>query len=199
MLSVRAGKELSILSRICGGSRVGCKTSLIAGDTPATIPAFTILELLVVITIIIVLAGLILSTVGYVQKKGARSRAEAEIAAMSAALESYKADNGTYPTHNGSNGGHALYQALSGDGNDVIGGSTASTAVFGSSGKSYMPLKNNMLRPNPPDATARVADPFGNDYGYKTPPTTTINPTFDLWSTANASPATDQTQWIKNW
>src|SRR5947209_1561086 len=59
--------------------------------------AFTIIELLVVISIIIILAGLILSTVGYVQKKGARSRAEAEIAAMSAALESYKADNGIYP------------------------------------------------------------------------------------------------------
>ena len=59
--------------------------------------AFTIIELLVVISIIIILAGLILSTVGYVQKKGARSRAEAEIAAISAALESYKADNGIYP------------------------------------------------------------------------------------------------------
>ena len=59
--------------------------------------AFTIVELLVVITIIIVLAGLILATTGYVQKKGSRSRAETEIAAMSAALESYKADNGTYP------------------------------------------------------------------------------------------------------
>src|SRR5260370_32516883 len=59
--------------------------------------AFTLIELLVVIAIIIILAGLILSTVGYVQKKGARSRAEAEIAAMSAALESYKADNGIYP------------------------------------------------------------------------------------------------------
>src|SRR5437870_13605435 len=59
--------------------------------------AFTLIELLVVISIIIILAGLILSTVGYVQKKGARSRAEAEIAAMSAALESYKADNGIYP------------------------------------------------------------------------------------------------------
>src|SRR5438045_9545936 len=59
--------------------------------------AFTLIELLIVISIIIILAGLILSTVGYVQKKGARSRAEAEIAAMSAALESYKADNGIYP------------------------------------------------------------------------------------------------------
>jgi type II secretory pathway pseudopilin PulG len=59
--------------------------------------AFTLVELIVVIGIIIVLAGLILATTGYVQKKGARSRAEAEIAAMSAALENYKADNGIYP------------------------------------------------------------------------------------------------------
>ena len=44
------------------------------------------------------LAGLILATSGYVQKKGPRSRAEAEIAALSAALESYKADNGIYPS-----------------------------------------------------------------------------------------------------
>jgi type II secretory pathway pseudopilin PulG len=47
--------------------------------------------------IILVLAGLILGTSGYVQKKGARSRAEAEIAAISAACESYKADIGVYP------------------------------------------------------------------------------------------------------
>src|SRR5207244_12451312 len=59
--------------------------------------AFSLLELLVVISIISILAGLILSTVGYVRKKGSRARAESEIAAMSAALESYKADNGIYP------------------------------------------------------------------------------------------------------
>ena len=58
---------------------------------------FTLIELLVVIAVIIVLAGLILSTFGYVQKKGARARVETEIAAMSAAIESYKADNGIYP------------------------------------------------------------------------------------------------------
>src|SRR5437868_12918180 len=59
--------------------------------------AFTLIELIVVTTVIIILTGLVLSTVGYVQKKGARARAETEIAAMSAALESYKADNGIYP------------------------------------------------------------------------------------------------------
>src|SRR6478609_3716442 len=58
---------------------------------------FTLIELIVVIGIIIVLAGLVLSTVGYARKKGARSRAETEIAAMSAACENYKADNGVYP------------------------------------------------------------------------------------------------------
>src|SRR5438034_11622777 len=58
--------------------------------------AFTLLELIVVVGIILILAGLVLSTAGYARKKGARARAETEIAAMSAALESYKADNATY-------------------------------------------------------------------------------------------------------
>jgi prepilin-type N-terminal cleavage/methylation domain-containing protein len=59
--------------------------------------AFTLIELIVVVTIITILAGLVLSTAGYARKKGARARAETEIAAMSAACESYKSDNGTYP------------------------------------------------------------------------------------------------------
>ncbi len=93
---------------------------------------FTLIELLVVMAIIIVLAGLVLSISTFVQNKGGRSRAEAEIAAMSAALESYKADNGIYPYNSASTELNArvappltdyprativLYEALSGDGN----------------------------------------------------------------------------------
>src|SRR5436189_3964786 len=59
--------------------------------------AFTLIELVLVVGIIIVLAGLVLSTVGYARKKGARARAETEMAAISAAIENYKADNGIYP------------------------------------------------------------------------------------------------------
>jgi len=59
--------------------------------------AFTLIELVLVVGIIIVLAGLVLSTVGYARKKAALARAESEIAAMSAACENYKADNGIYP------------------------------------------------------------------------------------------------------
>src|SRR5437879_10217723 len=59
--------------------------------------AFTLIELIVVVGLILILTGLVLSTVGYARKKGARARAETEIAAMAAALESYKADNAAYP------------------------------------------------------------------------------------------------------
>src|SRR4051812_43481402 len=90
---------------------------------------FTILELLIVITIIAVLAGLTIATMGYVSGKARRSRAEAEIAAISAALENYKADNGVYPSDTATDAlvptigdpknyvdaGATLYQQLSGD------------------------------------------------------------------------------------
>ena len=59
--------------------------------------AFTLIELLAVIAIIAILAGLLLNTAGYIQKKGAMSRAETEIAALTVALENYKTDNGEYP------------------------------------------------------------------------------------------------------
>jgi len=94
---VKRENSLPLLRRIRRGSGAGRKILPSAGDTPATTTAFSLVELLVVISIIIVLAGLILSTMGYVRKKGARARAETDIAAISAACESYKADNGIYP------------------------------------------------------------------------------------------------------
>ena len=62
--------------------------------------AYTLIELVLVVGIIMVLTGLVLSTVGYARKKAAMARAEAEIAAISAACENYKADNGVYPRAN---------------------------------------------------------------------------------------------------
>ena len=202
----------------CRGGRVGRNTFSNAGGTPATTSAFTILELLIVISIIIVLAGLILATSGYVQKKGARSRTEAEIAAISAALENYKADNGIYPTNGDteildpsmdvdpstalpnkySKSSLYLYEQLSGDsdGDRVV-----------DQPKSYLPFKPNMLLPAPPSTATILAmrDPFGNSYGYSTAraanPTGTVgfNPTFDLWSSAGGKTTAEIPQWIKNW
>lgn len=177
---------------------------------------FTIIELLVVMAIIVTLAGLTLSTVGYVQNKGARSRAEAEIAAISAALENYKADNGIYPrdpTNNTTDdldprtaGNPTKYQTASLFLYDSLFGSATSGSRTAASGaKSYFVFKPTMLGPT--DQTQNVQyirDPFGNSYGYSTAyqknPATGYNPTYDLWSTAGATSGTpNQTQWIKNW
>jgi general secretion pathway protein G len=175
--------------------------------------AFTLIELIVVITVIVILTGLVLSTVGYVQKKAARSRAETEIAAMSAALESYKADNGVYPNNGDTNNLDAringdprstaysqaslwLYKQLSGD----------SSGNRSPTGKSYMDFKPKMLLPaGGADIVTAIADPFANSYGYSTAQganpggASGYNPTFDLWSTAGLTSGTDSTQWIKNW
>ncbi len=172
--------------------------------------AFTIIELMLVISIIIILAGLILATSSYVQKKGARSRTEAELAALSAALENYKADNGVYPsnaaiealdartvtdTEDYKTASLSLYKFISGDAdNDANRTPDPNT-------KSYFSFKPNQLSPK--DQTQKVqfiSDPFGNAYGYSTAhpadATKGYNPTFDLWSTANSN---DPAQWIKNW
>ncbi len=58
---------------------------------------FTLVELLTVMAIIAILAALTLQVSGYVQRKAASARAEAEIKAMEAACEAYKSDNGIYP------------------------------------------------------------------------------------------------------
>jgi type II secretory pathway pseudopilin PulG len=175
--------------------------------------AFTLIELLVVMAIIIILAGLILATAGYVQKKGRRSRTEAEIAAMSAALENYKADNGVYPSSSDTNNlnplGTAdykpassyLYTSLSGDNDDDPTTASPPTA------KNYLgsALKPNLLGPVPPGPKTYLRDPFGNSYGYSTAKasnpsgTNGFNPTFDLWSIADGSAGTDQAKWVKNW
>src|SRR5437660_12027957 len=59
--------------------------------------AFTLIEMLTVITVILILAAILLNVGGYVQNKAARSRAESEIRTLAAACENYKADNGSYP------------------------------------------------------------------------------------------------------
>jgi prepilin-type N-terminal cleavage/methylation domain-containing protein len=190
--------------------------------------AFTLIELIVVITVIVILTGLVLSTVGYARKKGARARAETEIAAMSAACESYKADNGVYPRDTTNNTTDNLAALTSQTPPDPLptsydpsnaAYSSATLYLYGQlsgningdrstySQKSYFQFKPNMLSPAGGTGTVTaIRDPFGNSYGYSTAnqanPSYGFNPTFDLWSTGGTSNATDaayEKAWIKNW
>ena len=175
---------------------------------------FTLIELILVIGIITVLAGLVLSTAGYARKKSAFARAETEIAALSAACENYKADTGVYPnngdtnnldpTMNGNSSSPSynlaslwLYEQLSGD----------LTGTQQVTGKSYFAFKPQMLSIDTSGSVLAIKDPFGYSYGYSTRMASSgsggYNPTFDLWSTASLTtdPPTiaAQNQWIKNW
>ena len=156
--------------------------------------AFTLIELVVVVGLILVLTGLVLSTVGYARKKGARARAETEIAAMAAALESYKADNGVYPSNsvtnnldprtNGDPGTTAysfasqyLYGELSGDRNfnyiiDPSEQGNRSYFAFKSTPPSADGTSNSgmlsITRSGSTYTVNYIRDPFGNSYGYST-------------------------------
>ncbi len=136
--------------------------------------AFTLIELLVVITIIAILAGLTLAAVGGVQQKAARSRAESEVAALSAAIDSYKLDAGDYPPMGPANNTAGVYTNLC-----PTGG-----------GKVYFEPTAGMV------TNGKFIDPWGADYLYKTGSAATYNVGFfDLWSTAGS---TNTNAYIRN-
>ncbi len=147
---------------------------------------------------------------------------------MSAACESYKADNGIYPRDTTNNTTDNLAALTSQTPPDPLptsynpsnaAYSAASSYLYGQlsgnpSGdrstytqRTYFQFKPNMLLPRGGTGTVTaISDPFGNSYGYSTAqqadPTKGFNPTFDLWSTAGTSSPTDaayEKAWIKNW
>lgn len=203
----------------CRGARRGeCLTDCAEGrSSQRRYNGFTLIELVLVVGIIAVLTGLLLSTVGYARKKGALARAETEIAAMSAALENYKADNAIYPRDNTTNqytdaldarqnldATQTVYQNTSLYLYNTLFGATGGSRVPSTGAKSYFVFKPNMLFPADQSQNVQyIQDPFGNSYGYSTAnqanPAKGYNPTFDLWSTAGGTTSNDIPKWIKNW
>jgi prepilin-type N-terminal cleavage/methylation domain-containing protein len=187
---------------------------------------FTLIELLVVMGIIAILAAITLGVSGYAQRRAGASRAQSEIASISAALEKYKMDNGVYPATTvasaipaAGNGydptitptdaryisnAATLYMDLSGRTNFIANGTPTAPV--------YMNFTVNQLTTNGVGTPDYVTDPFGYPYGYICDdPATLQNGTtnviynkgfFDLWSTRGQSGTGSQTnadQWISNW
>ena len=158
---------------------------------------FTLIELLAVVVIILILAGIVLGLVKFANEKAARAKAEGEISAISAALESYKTDNGTYPKEVppvGSTDANfvgatdklnaqvndlanssdtTLYNNASAVLYQAISGDPGGTSNSPVYGKTYYNVPTAMVSPK---ATAKangvdskyLVDPFGNPYGYST-------------------------------
>ena len=83
---------------------------------PGKKSAFTLFELLLVMGILLILAGLAIGIAEGLQRRSARARAVGQLAILTQALESYKAHFGDYPWIDaGSDGSGELYAALIGN------------------------------------------------------------------------------------
>lgn len=142
-----------------------------ASRKPTLRPAFTLIEMLVTITIIVILAGISIGGFTYVTAKKAAESAKIQVQLLSQTLEDYKLDNGTYPPSDGDT--NPLFQALYQNGLESP-----------DTEKIYLPdLDPENDRQGWIEGTgssARIVDPWGNEYIYRNPPE--INPDFDLFS-----------------
>ncbi|QYM80113.1 type II secretion system GspH family protein [Horticoccus luteus] len=149
--------------------------------------AFTLVELLTVIAIIAVLAGITIGAARGVKERAARSRAKGELAAVSVALESYKRQYGDYPE---TKDAAALLQCL-------IGKRGPTGAAM--TGRSMLETARFSLSADPTtDVTATLQDPWARayEYHYKTDPAATWRaPGYVLYSAgpdgADDTPAAD--------
>jgi len=158
--------------------------------------AFTLVELLGVITIIGILAGLTLGAAGAVRRHGANSQAKAEVAALQAACERFYADNNLYPSNTSVdpstsfsptayiNAGQMLFSNLFG-GNQYNAAPTA---------KRYFEPKPSMVS-STNGANPYLKDPWGYAYGYNSDGTNAPL----IWSTANQNTSAGKNKWITSW
>lgn len=94
------------------------------GDVNLRERGFTLVELLIVIVILGILAGIVVFAVGNMTSNAKTTGCNAEKTTISEALESYKANTGVYPTAAAAGGG--AHKAM-----DLLTGNAATTPSFG--------------------------------------------------------------------
>lgn len=137
--------------------------------------AFTLLELLAVISLIALLAGIVLGVGRRAAESGKTARAKAELAVLAAALEGYKQTYGDYPPTDDE---ARLLQALigrCGPAGDPVNGRARLELARLSTGGSADPFR---------DTLAVLVDPWGQPYVYcyKVPRSGWTNQGFVLYS-----------------
>jgi len=152
--------------------------------------AFTLVELMGVMVVIAILAGLTLGGAGAVRRQGAVNQAKAEIAALQAACDRFYADNNAYPIGTNSPttvtapaGATALFTNLVG----------SATLIVAPSGKRYFEPKPAMVYTN--GSPNYFIDPWGLAYGYNSDGTNAPL----IWSTAGQTNSGGTNKWITSW
>lgn len=133
---------------------------VLRGNLTAGLPrhrGFTLIELLSVLVIVGLLAGLVLGLGRYAVATGKSSRAKAELAVLSAALEAYRRQHGDYP-HTAD--AAQLLQALIGR-QGSLNRNTNGRAFIDLAHFATVDDRDPLL-----DPAARLADPWGQPYHY---------------------------------
>ena len=155
------------------------------------VAAFTLIELLAVITIIGILAGLTLGAAGAVRRHGATSTAKAEVAALQAACDRYFADYNLYPSNT------STTPSLVNPTSYVTAGQTLFTNLFGTNQYNRAPSTKRYFEPKPAMVSGNYfIDPWGYAYGYNSDGTNAPL----IWSTAGQTTGGANTnKWITSW
>lgn len=150
---------------------------------------FTLIEMMTVITIIVILAGITVAGMSYITDKQANAKAKVDIELLSSAIEKYKLDYGDYPgfaenTDPAGDISEELYNALFYDGwNYKENEAGDETDIYlkeldPRSGKQTWVAKTNS---NQPPMDLKITDPWSRTYRYRKG-LDAQNPDFDLWS-----------------
>jgi prepilin-type N-terminal cleavage/methylation domain-containing protein len=179
---------------------------------------FSMIELMVVVGIMVILAGLLIAALPGIQSRINRNKVETFIAELESGLSKYQIDNGTYPLNEpggdreiaGIKGAAVLYKHLSGDW-DLNG-----EVDFTQNEKVYVPKIDYFSQR---EARERRSDSIGGQYmlidSYSNPirylaqvpnlapgeKRETYNPTYDIWSITDANPDNpdESAKYITNW
>ena len=158
--------------------------------------AFTLIELLAVITIIGILAGLTLGAAGAVRRHGATSTAKAEVAALQAACDRYFADYNLYPSNT------SVDPLTKTNPSTYTGaGQTLFTNLFGTNQYNRPPSTKRYFEPKPAMVSSATSanpyfiDPWGYAYGYNSDGTNAPL----IWSTAGQTTSGGTNKWITSW
>jgi len=153
--------------------------------------AFTLIELLAVITIIGILAGLTLGAAGAVRRHGATSTAKAEVAALQAACDRYFADNNTYPVNTNVSPSSSFAPNAY-----TAAGQVLFTNLLGSANLTAAPTSKRYFEPKPAMVSGNYfIDPWGYAYGYNSDGTNAPI----IWSTAGQTTSSGTNKWITSW
>lgn len=181
------------------------------------------IELMVVVGIMVVLAGLLIGSLPGIQTRVNRGKVEAFVAELESGLSRYRIDNGAYPQNpptgagadardaSGIEGSRVLYKHLSGD----WAGTGSAVDPANKDEKIYvnkLDFESNRNSKEPRAVSVGgafiVVDSYGNQVRYLAQPPNitqaqrlTFNPTYDIWSITDADPIEqeEQARHITNW